>query len=190
MYNLYFDVYNTSFVFVIQAMLLPEPCQQHVKNGYIELNFVFLFDTCWSSSCWLSFRFQALNVLQQCITCFCGDVKGHWISTGKLTCRTSAADSFHNWRLLKLNAVLASPCHWLHVRNKTLCIKRGRKMCAAGKVLRSERLDSVKSCFISAGFDLTYGDHYAFTIGWDYAENLQSFACQLMVHIFPCAESI
>ena len=33
MYNLYFDVYDTSFLFVIQAMLLLQPRQQHVKYG-------------------------------------------------------------------------------------------------------------------------------------------------------------
>lgn len=65
-------------------------------------------------------------------------------------------------------------------------------MCAAGKVLRSERLHSVKSCSISAGFGLMYGDNDVFTIGRDYAENLQLFTCQLILlaHIFQYAESL
>ena len=63
-------------------------------------------------------------------------------------------------------------------------------MCAAGKVLRSERLYSVKSCSISAVLGLTYGAHDTFTIGRESAENLQLFTCQLILLIFPYAESI
>lgn len=65
-------------------------------------------------------------------------------------------------------------------------------MCAAGKVLRSGRLHSVKSCSISPGFGMTYGDHDIFTIGSDYAENLQLFTCQLILltNIFQYAESL
>jgi len=63
-------------------------------------------------------------------------------------------------------------------------------MCAAGKVSHSERLRSVKKCFISAGFGLTYGDHDSFTIGRDYAENLQLFTCKLILLIFQYVESL
>ena len=49
-------------------------------------------------------------------------------------------------------------------------------------------LPPIKNC--SAVLGLTYGAHDTFTIGRESAENLQLFTCQLILLMFPYAESI